>query len=169
MRDCMNAEMKDLLPDLLQGSGAAELHARVRAHLESCAECRDELELLRRLRGAAVTPRIDTASIVAALPRYPARWRRAARSPLLRIAAAVVLVAGGVTVLTDAPRDGGRDSAVVRVATGASAELSVGDQLSDLSEGDLRALLDELGEMEAVTPVEPDVIVMPAVERRGGV
>jgi hypothetical protein len=76
MNDCPNADVRDLLPDLVHQRLDAETRARVEAHVASCADCAAELELLRLLRGTLRTPRVDVASIVAAVPAYRAPGRR---------------------------------------------------------------------------------------------
>ena len=70
MTDCGNAEIRDLLPDLAAGALSPVEQSRVQAHVDGCAECAAELELLRvarALRPQAV--RVDVAAIVAKLPR----------------------------------------------------------------------------------------------------
>src|SRR5215467_9524949 len=71
MNDCQNAEIRDRLPDLLHERLSAGDRAAVIAHVDGCAECRDELELLRGVRGALIagTPRINTLRILSALPK----------------------------------------------------------------------------------------------------
>ena len=119
MSDCPNAEVRDLLPDLMHDRLDARTRARVVAHVDGCADCRSELELLRSLRGSLdrATPRVDVDRIVAALPTpasvRPSQHRRAWR--VLndwRIAAAVTfIVAGGTSVVVmHNVRDGGGDS-----------------------------------------------------------
>ncbi len=119
MSDCQNAEIRDLLPELLHDRLDAPTRAQVLAHVNGCADCRSELELLRSMRGSLHrgTPRVDVNRIVAALPKpgsaRPAQRRRAWR--VLndwRIAAAVTfLVAGGTSmVVIHNARDGRRDS-----------------------------------------------------------
>jgi len=122
MSDCPNADVRDLLPDLLHERLDARTRARVVAHVDGCADCRSELELLRSLRGSLdrETPRVDVDRIVAALPTpgavRPMERRRGWGGRVLsdwRIAAAVTfIVAGGTSlaVMRNA-RDGGRDSA----------------------------------------------------------
>ena len=103
MNDCQNAEMRDQLPDLLHERLDAVARAAVMAHVDGCADCRDELELLQVARGALIsaTPRIDLNFIIEALPKAAprARTRSVPRRPMWadwRIAAAaVLLVAGG--------------------------------------------------------------------------
>jgi hypothetical protein len=137
MNDCPNAEVRDLLPDLMHDRLDARTRARVVAHVDGCADCRSELELLRSLRGSLdrATPRVDVNRIVAALPTpasvRPSQPRRAWRALRglndWRIAAAVTfIVAGGTSlvVMRDS-RDGGGDSAsapAVRHVANAASE-----------------------------------------------
>ena len=97
MNDCPNADVRDLLPDLVHQRLDAETRAMVEAHVGQCADCSAELELLRQLRAVRSTPRVDVASIVGALPAYRAPARRSWVS--WRAAAAItVLVAGASSV-----------------------------------------------------------------------
>ena len=71
MTDCVNTEVRDALPDLLHGRLSAVDTATMKAHVESCAECRAELELLREVRASApITPALDYARIAASVPAY---------------------------------------------------------------------------------------------------
>lgn len=191
MNDCVNAEIRDRFPDLLNGRLPETDVFAVSAHVSTCAECSAELELLRTMRGAmlAATPRIDYAAIVDRLPApgravAPARRRWSGR--WLAAAAAVVAVAGTSATLflrssTDLPvtpvvamaptavspaHDSMRPAArqvstpvaapAVQVAS-ATHELRVHGDLSDLSESDLRALLDGVDAMDAIPAAEPDI------------
>ena len=58
------------------------------------------------------------------------------------------------------------DQADSVLALGPSPELAVGT-LADIPESDLRALAAELGKLQAVTSVEPEVVV-PSVGRGSG-
>jgi hypothetical protein len=108
MNDCSNANIRDQLPDLLHERLSASARAAVIAHVDGCIDCRNELELLRGVRGAltAQTPRVDIAYVVGALPKAPARSAvvASARAPHRRwadwrVAAAVtILIAGGSSV-----------------------------------------------------------------------
>jgi hypothetical protein len=75
MNDCSNANIRDQLPDLLHDRLSVSVRAAVMAHVDGCMDCRDELELLRGVRGALVaqTPRVDIAYVVGALPKAPTR------------------------------------------------------------------------------------------------
>lgn len=105
MNDCTNAEMRDLLPDLLHERLDASARATVLAHVNLCVDCRDELTLLREIRDmATVRARpVNVAAIVSALPKPPAQ-----QTPVIRLdsrrriwsdwriaAAVTLLVAGG--------------------------------------------------------------------------
>lgn len=188
MRDCANAKMRDLLPDLLHDRLPAAARAEVRAHVDGCDACRAELELLGRIRAAISTPRVDASRIAATIPPYRVRslWRRSWESTQLRAAAAVLLIAGAATVFSlvsrgpreapDVPPNVGPPR-VVEVAppspapsppaiSGVPGELAVGETFQDLTETELRALLDDLANIEAITPDEDDVI-LPSFGRSG--
>lgn len=185
MTNCTNATMKDLLPDLLHDRLTAAVSAEVRAHVDGCDDCRAELALLVQVHAVAVAPRVDVSRIAAALPRYRAvpAWRRSIQSPQFRMAAALVILAGGIAVGMNAARNrppttvpgtarvavtptppqptavAGTSTSVERVSASAPAELAMGEALHDLTDSELRALLDELGSLEAVTPSETEVVV----------
>ena len=130
MNDCVNAEMRDQLPDLLNERLDAAARGLVMAHVASCADCRDELELLRVARGTliAATPRVDLNFIIEALPAPALRARTASvpRRPMWadwRIAAAGVLLIAGASSYSLV---GHRDNAMVSDSTVASAPASGG-------------------------------------------
>jgi predicted anti-sigma-YlaC factor YlaD len=170
MGDCANVRIRDLLPELLHDRLPAAERVEVRAHVDQCSNCRGELELLTRARALLTVPSsVSAARIAAAVSPYRRRspWRRTAESPLLRVAAVVILFAGSMVVVRgrsviDVPDSSSTVGPIVPGAT----ELTVGEALADLTDNDLRALLDELPQIEAVTPAEGDVVV-PALERDG--
>ena len=110
MRDCPNAEIRDLLPLMAHGRLTPAERDAVTMHVASCADCRAELALLqaaqRAIDGAA--PRVDATAIARAVEsavqvrRAPVR--RWASAPL-RAAAAVVIMALGATGVWVARRD----------------------------------------------------------------
>ena len=71
MTECLNEEMRDLLPLLAHGSLAAAEADRVRAHVTVCASCAAELAVLEtsRLVLRASAPRVDVAAIAQAVSR----------------------------------------------------------------------------------------------------
>lgn len=164
MRDCPNAEMRDALPDLLHGALSADRQRVVRAHLDSCDACRAELALLSRVRDAVPVLPIATDRIVSSLPRYQRRPPRSsvARGPLLRIAAAVVLLAGGASVVL---RNGGRTPEIGHIdsGTGRSApmELALGETFADVSDSALVALVEAIDDLDATLSEEPESITVP--------
>src|SRR5688572_12962040 len=164
MRDCPNAEMRDALPDLLHGTLPADRQRAVRAHLDSCEACRAELALLSRVRDAAPAPAIATDRIVSSLPRYQGRpsRRSIARRPLLRIAAAVALLAGGASLVL---RNGERTPEVVRsdsvTAGSAPTELALGETFADVSDSALVALVEAIDDLDATLSEEPESITVP--------
>ena len=201
MRDCANVGMRDLLPDLLHDRLPSTVRLDVETHLSACEDCRAELALLRQVVAVTIAPRVDASRIASGIPPYQAMslWRRSVASPLLRVAAAVVLLVGGSAVIvTVANRGKGvspepRTAAItspstpaVPVATpstsdvGASVaarrrssatamtELAVGEPFHDLSEAELRELLDEVGRLDAVTSSETEIVVPSPSRERGG-
>jgi len=141
MNDCQNAEMRDQLPDLLHERLDATARATVTAHVAACADCRDELELLRVARGTLLkaTPRVDLNFIIEAIPHATPRTLtpKIARRPMWadwRIAAAGVLMVAGASSYSLLGRHGGaavRDSLGAQVATVASGVPSVRPQPMD--------------------------------------
>ncbi len=103
MSDCTNIDVREQLPDLLSGRLTAADRRAVEAHVASCADCAAELQLLRDVRqllGTRQAPVMDTAAIVAALPRpvvAPTRSRLPVNA--WRMAAAITLMAiGGMSL-----------------------------------------------------------------------
>ena len=73
MKDCPNAELRDLLPDYAGGRLVGAERAAVERHVAACADCTAELALLRAAgRALGETPFVNVARIVAALPPAPA-------------------------------------------------------------------------------------------------
>ena len=108
MNKCIENEIKEMLPDLLHRTLTADARARVDAHLASCEECREELEVLQTVKSAAVfAPVIDVDHVVRQIPPYrtivpvverPATTRVV--SWLLAATMAIAVVGGGSLVLT---------------------------------------------------------------------
>ena len=69
MSECLSAEMRDVLPDLIHGQLDDGRAAEVRAHIVNCAACAAEVELLRAVMSAApAAPEMNVDRIVRALP-----------------------------------------------------------------------------------------------------
>jgi putative zinc finger protein len=115
MNNCMDTEIQEMLPDLLHRTLAADARARVEAHVASCEQCREELEVLRTVKSAAVfAPAINVDQVVRQIPPYqkivpvverPATTRVV--SWLVAATMAIAVIGGGSLVLArrDVPND----------------------------------------------------------------
>jgi hypothetical protein len=107
MNKCTESDVQEMLPDLLHGTLPADAKRRVEAHLATCGECREDLEVLRAINGAAVfAPQIDVDRVVRQIPPYrtivPATEHPASTrivSWLVAAALAIVVIGGGSLVL----------------------------------------------------------------------
>ncbi len=110
MSDCMNTDVRDALPDLIHGRLDGVNTATMNAHVESCADCRAEMALLKSIRESApLVPPMNIERIAAAVGSYggaPALSHALARHPARRswsygltaALAAVVFVIGAITL-----------------------------------------------------------------------
>jgi len=121
MNKCIETEIQEMLPDLAHGSLDDRQRRRVEAHLATCESCREDLDVIRTVKGAAVfAPTIDVAGVVRQIPPYrtilPAVEKRD-RTKLVQwlVAAAVVLavVGGGSVIVGNQLRNPSRTVAVV--------------------------------------------------------
>ena len=150
MTDCPNGALRDLLPDLVHGRLSPEARRDVEAHVAACAECADELALLRGLHASMVrAPFVDPARIAAAIPAYRAPVRRSWGG--WRTAAAITaIMVGGASVAV--VRQAG-----VRAVPAAARELAVASgAASELSEHELQMLLKDIESIDAVPSVDVD-------------
>jgi anti-sigma factor RsiW len=181
MSECTNGELRDLLPELVNGRLSAAMQQTVEAHVATCAECAEELALLRALRPALVRePAIDTQRIAAAVRaktggaanRGPARDRIATRWRMA-IAAAALIAAGALSYVVGTHRaPGTEDVAVVHAppqqvavapphvtppvtAPATVASIGVLDNLSDLSDDDVRTITASLDTLSSVPDADP--------------
>ena len=86
MTECLNEEMRDLLPLLAHGSLAAAEADQVRVHAAGCAACAAELAVLEtsRLVLRAGAPRVDVMAIAQGVNRSMA-GASASAAPMLRV------------------------------------------------------------------------------------
>ena len=178
MNDCVNGDIRDLLPELVTGTLASEDALRVQEHVRKCADCAAEVELLRTARAAMrLAPAMDTARIAAAVQastaqrlaarRVPARVARIGSLSLIVILAVVALwpTSDNATVEPAAQvAEGAAESAQPVVeqtpaaeprASRAPTQLALGGDMSELEEEELLALLDEVSALEAMPGEEP--------------
>jgi anti-sigma factor RsiW len=175
MTDCPNVEMRELLPEYLNGRLSASHRAEVEGHLRGCADCTAELETIRLVREIyEPAPAIDVARIVSALPsRQTMRPQRSwVRRHVVQMAAAVSFVAlGGMSLAVARSFFVGEpgvvpDSAVVADASLDVPLISFGGGVSDLEEEDLESLLQALEWIEALPAAEPAAAAL-VVDRPG--
>ena len=172
MSDCLNVEIRELLPDYLSGTLSASRRAEVDAHVASCAECADELAVLRLVREAYVeSPAVNVKAIVAALPQKSARpamrsWRR---SHAFQIAAAVSFIAlGGISLAVARSFFNGNPSASDTGATNTETPaISFAGGVSDLGDEDLEALLSALENIEVLPVTETSDPPLTGTGRQG--
>ena len=151
------ADVKDLLPEWIRRELEESDRAVVVAHVASCASCSEEVELLRRIQAAAVSPPASLASeiksAVAAKMGSDAgvEYGQAGRFARWRLtAAATVVLALGTALIwqrTQAlPEVGplGQDPFAV-VWPSDDADVAGVPMLADLSDEELALLLEELG------------------------
>jgi anti-sigma factor RsiW len=206
MTECTNGELRDLLPELVNGRLDAETGQRVEAHLASCEVCADELVLLRSLRPALMrAPAIDAERIAAAVRAQTAAGASSAttRAGIARrwkvaIAASALLAAGALgyvarvhrgpgtpeVAATPAPPGGARKTgtppqkapesahapipaspqvavapphltAPMPTAPTSLASTAVLDNVSDLSDDEVRTLTASLDKLSAVPDADP--------------
>jgi len=194
MSDCGNADIRDQLPDLVNGSLRPAARTAVEAHVRACAECAAEVALLRTARAVLRQgPAVDVGAIARAVGSArraaPTRPWRAAR--WARVAAVVLAVAAAGSVAVLGVRHGG--SGTERVATrapgvtgpaargnapgmgapttppsgGAAAELALAAGVQFLSDSELETLLVDIEELDVVPSDEPQPL-LPALLDDGG-
>ena len=164
MIDCTNGDVRDVLPDYVNDRLGAHPRAEVERHLESCALCRDEVTLLRDLRVTIRrAPAVDVDAIAAAIPPYRAPVRRGWTAGWRAAAAIAAITVGGTSIALlrdEAPTDRVVVPRPVAQAPGPSAPpasrelVMAGGSISDLSDGELSALVDDLESLDALPLTE---------------
>lgn len=197
MHDCAEGDIRDQLPEFVHGALSPSEQAHVRAHADSCADCTAELRLIEQAAALFAAPAVNVAAIVAALPARRPRaryWGWAAAASVLLIGGVAVAkwqiaepeVTGPATSVTAAvvqPEPVAKLASAVdeTTATGRRApaapqsrpSVSFGGGLSDLTDAQLKALLNEIDGIDAAPSADPSMRA-PAVEestapgRRGG-
>jgi len=120
MNSCMEIETREMLPDLLHGKLDASERARVEKHVAGCEECREELEVLRTVKAAAIfAPTIDVNRVVGHIAPY-AKITPEVEAPVrsrvvswLVAASFLVVIAGGGSLLVVQQKDSAAPYATV--------------------------------------------------------
>ena len=183
MIKCTDIAIREMLPDVLHGTLAADAKGRVEAHLATCEECRDDLRVLGTIQSAAVfAPTIDVDRVVRQIPPYrtivpavvvPARPRR--MSWLVAATLAIAIVGGGSLVVMRDSVPSGSTAAVrpqrsMEMATqpatvpaktpqSVTPALALAADVDGLSDGDLALLMDEMNRFDALPASEPDPVI----------
>lgn len=189
MNSCMEIETREMLPDLLHGNLDASARARVEKHVAGCEECREELDVLRTVKAAAIfAPTIDVNRVVGHIAPYakiapeveaPARSRAVS---WLVAASFLVVIAGGGSLLVVQQKDSVAPYATVtpskrvdRVPTPvavpsagvnkvASVEqpvhaLALATGVETLSDNDLRQLMTDMDSFDVLPASEPEPVL----------
>ena len=187
MNNCANSEIQELLPDLEHGRLTAPARQSVETHLAGCESCREELRVIRIVKGAAVfEPSIDVDQVVRQIPPYrmPSLPREApARTRVLQwlVAATVgaVLIGGGAMLKNRqaSPADQAVALTVDSIRPLIVAEsvaspelgirvprlqhtpaLSLAADVQELSDGNIQQLMDEMDNFDALPNSEPEPV-----------
>lgn len=138
MDDCVKADVRDLLPDLVHGRLGEGERTVVEAHLTDCVECASEVEVIRRVSAvlALATPRIDVSRVAAAVesrvpagapvstPAGLAAVRRFGARRALQLAAVAVIAVMGVSLLQFMGAHGGDPEIAALSSPGATVEVA---------------------------------------------
>src|SRR5687768_11093584 len=169
MIECTDSASREMLPDLLHGTLAADAKGCVEAHLATCEECREDLKVLRTVRSAAVfAPTIDVDRVVRQIPPYrtivpavlvPARSRR--MSWLVAATLAIAIVGGGslVVLRQNVPPEPAPSNVVIATPRLQAPALALAADVDGLTDGDLALLMDEMNRFDALPASEPDPVI----------
>lgn len=135
--------IRDMLPSLIRGEMLPHEAASAEVHLDGCADCRAEANIVRLLQNglAPVPPGLETRVLAAVRRRSVMRGLPARLAMAATLAAAVI----GGSLIFD--RTGDRNPADLEAVSWAAAEdplLHGGSELQDLSVEELEMLLVEL-------------------------
>src|ERR1035437_8023103 len=144
MNDCLDGEMRDLLPGYVHGTLTSADRAAVASHLETCADCAAEDGLIATASRAFAVPAIDVERIVKALPASPRRSRRGWFAVgAWRAAAAIGLIAlGAYSVVAVRARFGAssRETAAVSVPTTGTSVAATAPRAGPAIDSPVRAI-----------------------------
>jgi anti-sigma factor RsiW len=187
MNKCTNSEIQELLPDLEHGRLTAVARQNVEEHLAGCESCREDLRIIRVVKGAALfEPSIDVDRVVRQIPPYrmPALPREAPpRTRVVQwlVAATVgaVLIGGGAMLKRRQTSPG--DARFAAIDSGPALimpetlpsprlgvalpevrhtpALSLGADVQELSDGNIQQLMDEMDNFDALPNTEPEPIL----------
>jgi hypothetical protein len=185
MNKCVDRDIQEMLPDLLHRTLRSEDRERAELHVATCESCREDLAVIRAVKGAAIfTPPIDVGQIVRQIPPYtpivpevraPARNR--VTQWLVAATVAVAVIGGGSLVMDrqstpaspiaatgTAGAVNSIGSAAAPVSAGASQvapahTFALAADVASLSDGDLVQLMSDMDDFDALPATEPEPII----------
>jgi predicted anti-sigma-YlaC factor YlaD len=163
MNDCRNVEVREALPEVVHGTLNDVELVMVQRHVDECDDCAAELAIIRAVRKTAATPAVDLGRIVASIPPYR-RKQSLIKRRYLELAAACLI--GAIGISTFAVQNGGFKARVQATAASTGSE-NVGLALvntSDLSDAGLAQLTQELDNLQALPPADPESVTPAALE-----
>ena len=142
--------VREVYPDVLHGQAEAATVAAVRAHLDACAECREEAELIELL--LSVRQQVPAGlhdRVVTTLQTAPRRSRFPRKYMALAATLAAALIGGSLLLDTTQPTDprAGAESPKnggLGVITVEAAMVTGTGSLQDLTVEELEQLLGEI-------------------------
>jgi predicted anti-sigma-YlaC factor YlaD len=167
MNECTENEIREMLPDLLHRTLAADTRARVEAHVASCEQCREELAVLRTVMSAAVfAPVINVDQVMRRIPPYQTIVPVVERPMTTRVVSwivaasmAIAVIGGGSLILArrdvvTVPSQGAVTSAEPRAHA-----LALAADVGGLSDGNLEQLMTEMAQFDALPATEADPVI----------
>jgi anti-sigma factor RsiW len=174
MNDCQNVEVREALPDLVHGTLSSDERARVQEHLDQCVDCAAELAIIHAVHAGIVTPSVNVAGIVAAIPPY--RRQRSGtlssgirplgmRRVYLELAAACLIGVIGISTFTvrNSGSIRGRTQPASISATTAGSGLALVNT-AELTDDGLAQLTRDLDNLQALPTIDPESVTPVALE-----
>jgi hypothetical protein len=166
MSECHNFAVRDRLPEYAHDALEDETElAMIRAHLDLCETCADELAIIEATLATAPQPKIDVAKIVAAIPPYrppevsvpvagargraERRWFGAVNGTAFRMAAGFLIAAAGLSAVMVSHHGTSAPAAAAGVAL---------VNVSELSDDNLEQLINSMDNLDGTPPSEPEVV-----------
>jgi Putative zinc-finger len=166
MNKCAELEIQEMLPDLLHRRLDSGARARVEIHVAGCAECAEDLKVLRTVKSAAVfIPSIDVDRVVQQIPPYrpiapvaqaPARSRVV--SWLVAASLAVVTLGGGSLLMVQ-QKPSFTQSGTGSALPSGTHSLALGTGVDGLSDNNLRQLMTDMNSFDALPAAEVEPVL----------
>jgi anti-sigma factor RsiW len=169
MNDCQNTEIREVLPELVNGALSEIDSSRVVMHLDGCDDCSAELAIIRAVRGSAAAAPVNVAHIVAAIPPYR-RKSSGMKRVYLELAAACLIGAVGISALA-VHKSGSVIGGLSAMVSGDAVDGSVSAaglalvSTSELSDAGLEQLTQDLENLQAMPTADPEPVTSAVLEQ----